>query len=481
MGIRAKQGSKWGGRATAAFMVVFGLAFASLGVYAWWETRQTQGGWMPVVGGVTFCGMGLGLVWLAIAALRGEDREAARREELADRPWLLRDDWAAGRVTSGGRPATLGAWAITGFWNAIAIPAAVGVTLKALAGEIGWSAVAMVAMFPLVGLGLAAMAVRAGVRWRKFGQSTLELKTLPGVVGGAFRAVLHAGPGLGETRSLTVTLDCLRRITSGDSTREEMLWQRTTEIPRSRFAMAGGVSIPLSFTIPFECAASDISHSDDETVWRLGVEAEVHGVDYAESFEVPIYRTDESREDVTGDEELIESIQVPPPGLEGAMPRLGSKVRIRSWGMGGRELRFGMLRNPATSAMLLVFTGGFAGALWLLFEQGAPLFFRLFWCLAVFGLVLGFLLVTFGVTRVRVEPGRLQVRGGLFGIGRTRRWEAHEIDAIETTAGMQSGGRHYWRIRVRGGGRQVTAGTRIPDRREALALVDLIAGTVGVR
>jgi len=397
----------------------------------------------------------------------------------------LRKDWASGRLTGGGRAAMLGAWVFAGLWNAISIPSFVAALHKASSGEVGRAMLVVIGMFPLVGVGLAAIAVRQTLRWRKFGTSTLELKTLPGVIGGPLRAVLHAGPRLSDAERVALRLACVQRITSGSgdsrSTRENILWQFTREVRRAEFVAAQDVQVPAEFTIPFGSAPSDAETSDRMIVWRLSAEAAVDGVDYAESFEVPVFVTPESREDVTGDEEAIPQILTLPPGMEGAAPRLGSKVRVRPWNGVGRELRFGMLRNPGTSLMLLAFTAFFGAALWLIVEQRAGTVLTAGFGLTVFFLSWAMLSVTFGVTRVRAEPGRLRVKHAWFGIlGRERCFEAAAIRTIRAEQGMRSGEKVYWRVRAqteRGG---VTAGSRIPDRREAKALARLLEETLGI-
>jgi hypothetical protein len=43
----------------------------------------------------------------------------------------------------------------------------------------------------MAGVGLLIAALRAFLRWRKFGSSVLELKSLPGVIGGRLEAWLQ--------------------------------------------------------------------------------------------------------------------------------------------------------------------------------------------------------------------------------------------------------------------------------------------------
>ena len=87
----------------AGFMTAFGLAFATLGVYAWHqESAKDPESWVPLLGGAAFVVFGLGIVALAVGSLRLLYRQKAEREGRADRPWLWREEWASGRLSSGG-------------------------------------------------------------------------------------------------------------------------------------------------------------------------------------------------------------------------------------------------------------------------------------------------------------------------------------------------------------------------------------------
>jgi hypothetical protein len=154
---------------------------------------------------------------------------------------------------------------------------------------------------------------------------------------------------------------------------------------------------------------------------------------------------------------------------------------VRPWNGVGREFRFGMFRNPGTSLMLLAFTAFFGAALWLIVEQRAGTVLTAGFGLAVVFLTWATLSVSFGVTRVRAEPGRLRVKHAWFGVlGREHSVEANTIQTIRVEQGMRSNEKVYWRVRVHTKSRGVTAGSRIPDRREAGALARLLEETLGI-
>lgn len=467
---------KWGAWLGAGFLAAFGIAFGGFGLFAAWQVqRQQPEEWLPLGIGLVFGGVGAGLVVLAVFGLRGLYRQKAERAVRPDQPWLWRKEWASGRIPGAGRGGLVALWLFAAVWNGISAPAIFLVPGQVARGEAEPLAY-LAFLFPLVGLGLALFAAHRTLHWRKFGRSELELKTLPGVVGGAFRAVLHAGPALAGADTLRIVLECARRVTSGSgdsrSTHETILWQHERRVPRAALSVALRVAVPIEFTLPWGSPQSDPDPSDDYVVWRLRARAEVAGVDYADDFEVPVFVTPESREEVTGDEEALPQLVV---SAQGGRPLPESKVRVRPWGAGGREFTFGMLRHPGMAATVVFFTICFGGMTALVWSKHAPLLFPSVFGAVTLLLVWFSIVVSAGRSVVRVQPGRIELRRGPFGIGRTRVLAASEVAEIVVERGMQHGRTLYHDIKIRRRtGRAILAGRSVRDRREAEALARAI-------
>jgi hypothetical protein len=177
------------------------------------------------------------------------------------------------------------------------------------------------------------------------------------------------------------------------------------------------------------------------------------------------------------------------PG-SGAVPALpDSKIRVRPYGIGGREFVFGMLRNPWIGLFTLVFSFFFCGFVALIVYAEGPAFFLVAFTLATLLLAYSSLDTLFAITRVRAERGRIWVRHGPFGIGPTRTVQLHEIERIRVIPQVQYGTRTYCQIRVERRARRpgesawrrrVTAGSRIPTQAEAEALARTMRGAVGL-
>ncbi|MEZ5394317.1 MAG: hypothetical protein R2724_15995 [Bryobacterales bacterium] len=92
---------------------------------------------------------------------------------------------------------------------------------------------------------------------------------------------------------MRLSLDSIRMVRSGKSTREKVLWKDEQLIPAARLSRGWqGVSIPVEFRIPAD--AEESSRGSYRCLWRLSAAAAVAGVDFHARFEAPVYRTAES-------------------------------------------------------------------------------------------------------------------------------------------------------------------------------------------
>jgi len=312
------------------------------------------------------------------------------------------------------------AWIFAALWNLVSVPAAVsGVRAALNAGN----RVALIALlFPAVGVGLLVWAVRATLRYRRFGVSQLDLATLPGVVGHALEGTLRTPEGLRPVEGFRVVLTCIRRVTTGSgddrSTSETVLWQEEQRVDGT------GVTIPVAFAIPADAAPSDPGQASDGTLWRLDVTADVPGVDYAASFEVPVFRTAESARPRTNPERAVAARSGVPAGYQ--QPP-GSPIQV-STTRRGTEIYYPRARNPGAATGLTVFLGIWVAVIWATVRFDAPLILPV--VLGLFGLLLLIAVLDqwLTVTRVTAGDGAHRVAGGRYAIlrrhARDHRWKA---------------------------------------------------------
>mgnify|MGYP000492283956 CR=1 FL=1 len=215
-------------------------------------------------------------------------------------PWLYQK-WASGKLQDANRHAGCLLLGVALFWNGISWAVAVPTVLEPSAG--GGRFIAL--LFPLVGVGLAAAAVHAILRRRRYGAATFELATLPGVIGRAIAGQILVERGLEAESDVVLTLKCVRKVVTGSGkqrrTTETTLWQSTRELPGT-VAGAGVIRIPVAFAIPPEAEPTDDRHSSDMIQWHLEARAAREGVDFLAKFEVPVFRTAESETPLTVEE-----------------------------------------------------------------------------------------------------------------------------------------------------------------------------------
>lgn len=60
--------------------------------------------------------------------------------------------------------------------------------------------------------------------------------------------------------------------------------------------------IPIAIAIPRDAPPTEVRTPADRVLWRLEVKSEARGVDFAASFEVPVFLTTESETPLTPEE-----------------------------------------------------------------------------------------------------------------------------------------------------------------------------------
>jgi hypothetical protein len=446
--------------------VLFLLPFAAVGVYATVQLMAAigkhdwaQAGFLAVFA-LTFGGVGIGGIAGVLAGRGRAEPALAREARHPAAPWLWREDWAARRVTDSSRAGMWGAWAFTALWNLISIPSAVLAVRDAL--EKGNYLALIALLFPLVGLGLLAWALRATARYRRYGVSTLELTSVPAPVGHALEGLVRTPPELRPSAGFQVTLSCIRRVTRGSgknrSTSETTLWQEVRRAP------ATGVGVPIAFPIPADAVPSDPALGGDRVLWRLDVTAEVPGIDYSSSFEVPVFRTAASEQPRTpGELAVATAFAVPADYRQPSSSPIEVTTTRR-----GTEIYYPRARNPGMAAGLTAFGLLWGGAVWLAIALHAPLIFPIVF--GAFGLLLAFAVLDswLTVTRVNVGDGRVTVASGWLGSGRERSLAAAEVADVTTRIGSQAGTAVYYDVvLVTAADKRVAAGRGIRDKREA--------------
>jgi len=412
---------------------------------------------------VLFTGVPVGGFALVLSLRARKRRRDERQAALPAEPWLWRDDWSAGVVKAAARGTMVFTWAFALLWNLISIP-----LLIFLPEEIftkGNTAALFGLLFPVVGAGLLVWAVRSTLKWFRFGSSVFKMSAIPGVIGGTLEGSIELSVPCHPTAGFRLTLTSVRRTTSGSgesrSTSETILWQDDRMVA-ALAPQAPGIptTIPVYFTIPFDCPPTDSADVSNSVVWRLDVNAEVPGVDFDAQFEVPVYRTARSSHDVTA---------VLPPDARAALSTTPPEaVVVLPAASGGTEFYFPPARNAGVAATLTGFWLLWTGVVVVLLLADAPWIFPI-----VFGLIDLLLLVGVaqqwtGTSRIIIDAGDVTVRTAIAGIGRIRSLPCRNVTVVKPRISMQSGNTPYYSLIITtNAGREIPAGGSLRSKREA--------------
>lgn len=439
---------------------------------------------------LAFGGAGFGLLAAAIYGTKINRENEALQQQYPQEPWRWKKEWDTGVIHSHGKAKMIGMLVFACFWNLVSLP----VVIIALWEEIPkGNYVALIALlFPAVGLGLAAVAVYFVLQWRRYGDTVFQMASVPGVLGGRLHGLIRIPRIILPENEVSITLDCIRRRTSGSgknrSTHESILWQFEKSLPKNGlFQESCATAIPIDIPIPVDQPGSDESDSNNELIWRLRAKAEVPGVDYSASFDVPVFQTADSDATMTTsalnagiittvvDEDGQEITYYEPADAAqtgDALRRAG--LRMEPCVGGGIGIVFPMLRQPGLAVGMLLFLVIWGGAIGVMVHLDAPLLFPI-----VFGLFFVLLLLFaidlwVGKSRVEITHSGVRIQGGPFGIGAVRQLSFDAIDAIDMKNTMQSGNKMYYTVFLKTrAGKKVNVAGRL-QQKEARAVMDAL-------
>jgi hypothetical protein len=466
----------------AAFLLPFGVVGAAASIAA--VRHLIQGDLHQALPqlllGVVFGGVAAG-GWTLLLIGRRKLRELeALKARHPGQPWLWRSDWAAGRISDSSRALLWSSWIFASLWNLISCPSAYfGFRAATLDGnKLGYIAL----LFPLAGAGLLVWAIRNSLRHSRFGVSVLELSTIPGTIGHSLAGTVRVASLLQPAEGFALTLSCVHRVTTqsgkDSSTSEAVLWQEDQQVRGETCRDSAGMAtrIAVGFRIPADARGADGTNSNDQIVWRLSVAADVPGVDYLSSFEVPVFRTAASELPPTQEDlNLGEGLDL----AEYRQPR-DSRITV-SRNRRGTEIVFPAARNPGAAFSLTLFALFWGGSIALMLHLRAPLLFPIVFGLFQLLLLIGVLQLWLEVSRVAAEPGSVSVaRGYLFPAGE-QKIPSGEVAEITTRIGMQAGSRPYYDVMISTkGGKRIIAGRSIRNKREAEWLAATLQQAMGL-
>lgn len=430
-----------------------------------WPLVMFKSVFMLLFGGVGF-GL-LGVIPLAKRRLAEDDRF---KQLYPDEPWRWRREWRGRHIKASSRAAMVVPLVFALFWNLISWPIVILAYDDIFDPENRLALIAL--LFPLVGIGLAVWAVRSVIRWRRFGDSELLLSKMPVAVGGRLSGRVYCGARLEGGAAPTVRLSCYERRKRGKNSDRRLLWQDQAKVEGSQVSYDGmRTSFPVAIDLP-----ADGQESEEHRIqWQLEVAAEVPGVDYAATFEIPVFG--------------VETAPLPPldpardePELSSSQGPLSKGIEILPDPTGGTRYVFARARQKGAALGLTLFLALWTGFLYLIWTKEAPTVFLVAFGVAELLIFLG-LLDIWLTRRVAVAgPRGLTFRTGFLALGKERTVRPDEIDTLEPKSGMQAGNKLYYRIllKPKGSKNKYTIADKLDDLSVARQLVRRMKQDLGI-
>lgn len=238
-----------------------------------------------------FGGVGFGLIAGGLTGARSAATAKSLERQAPAEPWRWRDDWNRGvlRADEGAAAKALIAAAL--FWNLISWSAA----LASLSNTNRSPGTVVLAIFPLIGLGLAWLAVVLWRRWRRFGATTLHLASTPVPPGGELVAGLRLPERIRDRKPVTLKLACVETETRGSGKHRKTIthehWSASQVVEPEETRDLRGMLVPVRFQLPAGQPPADPRTSGDRVIWRLTVSSEIAGPDLHLTFELPVFHT----------------------------------------------------------------------------------------------------------------------------------------------------------------------------------------------
>ena len=427
---------------------------------------------------VVFGGVGFALL---IGVFMAKPEKDAEDPTFADTPWLLNDDWQTNEIRSGSKSTMRGAWFFAILWNAISsyIP-------FAIIGELeDGNYIALVGLlFPLVGIGLLAWAIRRTLEWRRFGPSPVLLDPFPGSIGGHVGGTIDLNLPFDPDVEFRLTLTNVSSYMSGSgksrSRREKALWQDAIVAHAERGSR--GTRLTFRFDVPDELQASDAEQDESYIIWRLNLAADLPGTDLDRDFELPVYATAEESRFLRG--YAIEKARAAQSTFD--MQEVRKLVNL-SHEPAGKRLMFPMGRFFASALGGLIMGAIFVGSGWFLVTHAdARIFGSIFGVIGAL-LFLGFFYMMFNSLEVRQTPSGLKTVRRLLGIPiRSTELARSDISTLMKKSTMQSnsGSKHtiYYSIyALDRPGNKYKIGDGFKGESQANAAIELIGREFGIQ
>jgi MFS family permease len=436
---------------------LFALPFCGAGIATIFSVPRSHGHDLAVriAAGSVFLIAGLAIILGAVVVSRVTASSFQLRQRYPDQPWMWREDWAANAINDRGAFGLATFWIFTIIWNLISFPLIFAMPWREVRNQ---PAVMFIFLFPVVGVLLFIGVLYKSGQRMKFGASVCHVDRMPIAPGQSFHGELETRVRDQPPNGFVLRLTCVQRISRGRNSSETILWQESQTVSLVTPSYEGA-RVQFTFAIPADAEVSQSVPGTSQVSWRLEASAEMPGIDYGATFELPVF--------ATGRKESFEQPVWPAPQVDVSrwIPADDSNITIAQMPGGGEEFHVG----PATIGRFgfVLFTLIWFGVIAVMFAFGAPIFFPILF--SAFGLLIVVVGIDWMIGRslVRADRAALSIRRTWLGYGSSRTIEPKEITAITTSIGGVQNGVPLYDVVIRCGPKKFGAAKYIRLKHDA--------------
>ena len=483
---------------------IFGLPFLGMGLFAAFTFLRAPN--QPLAGRIgaamfasVFAIIGAGIIFGSLHGYSLQTQQAARELANPRSPWLWRQDWAASRVESKNKASARGRWIVAVLVNMLSFPVSLAGISQALNTQN--PKYFILAAFEIVGLIALIGAIRATIRFERFGKTYFEMNSLPFSPGNRVAGSIHVQLPPDAAHGVDLKLSCLRRVitNSGNNrvTQQIPLWEDSKNVPAASL-VRGPVDtlVPVDFATPSDAFQTDHDNFNDQVLWLLKANADLPGVDYSDEFEIPVFRTSASAAASPGRYDSfpaaaekrasIVSTTTPGEATAGVSEPARHRVVVME-SPDGLEFYFRAGRNPGRAMLIVILAAGCTALFYAMLHihPEPPKF-----AFAIVGL-LSFVLIVASIhtaltsTRIVVGNGLISWRRSVLGIpSSSRQIQVSEVDSILPVTSIQqasSSGTALYSLRLKAkDGKSYTLADDIISRQEARWIVSQMEQRAGL-
>jgi len=479
-----------------AVLTAFGLPFLGMGLFAAFTFLGAAN--QPLaqrIGAVVFASVfaiiGAGLIF---GSLYGYSRQKKQSEiELANpiSPWFWRTDWAAARVESKNKKSAISWWVAAILLNMLSLPVSLAAISQGLTTQD--PKLIVPAAFEAVGLIMLFAAVRATIRFERFGRTYFEMASLPFSPGSRLAGSIHVQLNADAGRGVDLSLSCIRRVVIGsghdESVQQVPLWEDSKSLSAASLNRDPlGTLIPVEFALPADAFQTSHDNQQDQVLWILKVTVDVPGVNYSDEFELPVFRTSSSpsaaatfsggtqnasfARTTTMSSEVSAEVSEPPH----------HRV-IATESPDGLQFQFPAGRNVARTVLVVSLAVAISALFFEMFrvQPEPPKFAFAVVGLLDFFLILAVIRSALSSTRIVAGNGVISWRRSVLGMGKSHEMQISDIDSILASTSIQQGSSTLYSVILKSkSGKKYTLVEDIESRQEARWVVWQIEKRAGL-